>query len=147
MLKPQARSDRRRLSTWDGGGGQAGGLLCACASAVVDFLTKLEFSFCVICHRTDLSPNRFRDVLWQWCTSVAAIYVSYPNSCLGHFCLFSFQVRTRILGRRTAPFTPFRIPNHVPHDFTQDPSTFFQSCAKFKKCQDTKKAQRLFAPS
>ena len=55
MLKPQARSDRRRLSTWDGGGGQAGGLLCACASAVVDFLTKLDFSFCVICHRTDFA--------------------------------------------------------------------------------------------
>ena len=30
---------------------------------------------------------------------------------------------TRILGRRTAPFPPFLIPNHVPHGFTQDPST------------------------
>ena len=30
---------------------------------------------------------------------------------------------TRILGRRTAPFTPFLIPNRVPHGFTQDPST------------------------
>ena len=30
---------------------------------------------------------------------------------------------TRILGRRMAPFTPFLIPNRVPHGFTQDPST------------------------
>ena len=33
------------------------------------------------------------------------------------------SVSTRILGRRTASFTPFLIPNRVPHDVTQDPST------------------------
>ena len=27
------------------------------------------------------------------------------------------------MGRRTAPFPPFLIPNRVPHGFTQDPST------------------------
>ena len=33
------------------------------------------------------------------------------------------QVSTRILGRRTALFTPFLILNLVPRGFTQDPST------------------------
>ena len=28
------------------------------------------------------------------------------------------QVSTRILGRRTAPFLPFLIPNRAPHGFT-----------------------------
>ena len=35
----------------------------------------------------------------------------------------SAQVSTRILGRRMAPFPLFLIPHHVPHGFTQDPST------------------------
>ena len=32
-------------------------------------------------------------------------------------------VSTRIVGRRTAPCTTFLIPDRVPRDFTQDPST------------------------
>ena len=35
----------------------------------------------------------------------------------------ALMMSTRILGRRTAPFTPFLIPSCVPHGFTQDPST------------------------
>ena len=31
------------------------------------------------------------------------------------------MISTRILGRRAAPFPPFRITNRVPHGFTQDP--------------------------
>ena len=34
-----------------------------------------------------------------------------------------FQVSTRILGRRTAPFPRFLNSNRVPHGFTQDPGT------------------------
>ena len=34
-----------------------------------------------------------------------------------------FISSTRILGRRMAPFPTFLIPNRVPHDLTQDPST------------------------
>ena len=30
---------------------------------------------------------------------------------------------TRILGRRMAPFSPFRIHHRAPHGLTQDPST------------------------
>ena len=32
-------------------------------------------------------------------------------------------ISARVLGRRTAPFSPFLIPNRVPHGFTHDPST------------------------
>ena len=36
-------------------------------------------------------------------------------------CRVADQVSTRILGRRTAPFPAFLVPNRVPHGFTQDP--------------------------
>ena len=39
------------------------------------------------------------------------------------FAPATFQVSTRILGRRTAPCPPFLIPNRVPHGVTQDPSS------------------------
>ena len=38
-------------------------------------------------------------------------FVTFVNSAQA-------EVSTRILGRRTAPLPPFRIPNRVPHGFT-----------------------------
>ena len=45
------------------------------------------------------------------------------------------QVSTRILGRRTAPFPPYLIPNRVPHCFTQEPSTDLNSSPSQMKAE------------
>ena len=53
-------------------------------------------------------------------TSVASGVIPIPLACRARS---SPLASTRILGRRTAPFPPFRIPHRAPRGFTQDPST------------------------
>ena len=53
----------------------------------------------------------------EWGLSLACLYAGAGPG--GRRVLLQ-AVSTRILGRRTAPFPPFLIPNRVPHGFTQD---------------------------
>ena len=64
------------------------------------------------------TPNK------RWTTACLqnALAGSACTGCSAPRCAVR-KVSTRILGRCTAPFPPFLIPNRVPHGFTQDPST------------------------
>ena len=63
-----------------------------------------------------LTPSEAAAVGKGWQENTAAVGKSVLQK--GGFAVPFFEVSTRILGRRTAPFPPFRFSYRVPHGFT-----------------------------
>ena len=86
---------------------------------------------CLLAPRARRCPLRLSCVqqslqlLLQACKAIAPAQLnvcmeSFSYECLDivDFLTREIQVSTRILGRRTAPFSPFLIPHRVPHGLT-----------------------------